>query len=125
MTCVYVCMCARAAEDMLRNMDLLLALPQSSHVYFGHEYTLSNLEFLCSLAPRISSPPLQLSLETYLMRAKVLRQDSVPTAPSTLADEMAYNLFVKCREAEVQRMVGCEGDPVATMQALRELKNSF
>jgi len=107
------------------NMDLLTSLPPSTHVYCGHEYTLTNIEFLRSVAPRTNNTQLQKAIKTYHSRAVALRKEKLPTVPSTIGDELAYNLFAKCRELDVQRAVDCIEDPIGTMRALRELKNNF
>ena len=114
-----------AAEEMLRNMDLLAALPLATHIYCGHEYTLANTTFLQSISPKLRSDTLQQAIDVYHRRAVELRGEDLPTVPSTIGDEVAYNLFAMCRERDVQRAVGCLGDPVAAMSALRELKNAF
>ena len=120
------------AEDMLRNMDLLCSFPAATQVYCGHEYTLANLTFLRSLAVTSLSDDapdrytlLRPTIEAYYQRAVTLRQANTPTLPSTILDELQYNLFAKCREAAVQEAMGCAGDPVATMHALRDRKNHF
>jgi hydroxyacylglutathione hydrolase len=113
------------ADEMLQNMDILGGLPPTTHVYCGHEYTLSNLKFLHSLIPLIKCFNLQQSIERYYAKAIDIRSENLPTLPSTIADELAYNLFTKCREKEVQGIVDCVDDPIGTMQKLRYLKNNF
>jgi hydroxyacylglutathione hydrolase len=109
--------------QMLENMDQFLELPQWTHIYCGHEYTLSNLRFLQHVSR--SNPKLFDLTTTYLNRYQHLRNENFPTVPSTLADERIYNVFMKCREQIVQDLVGSSGDPIETMRMLRELKNNY
>ena len=47
-----------------------------------------------------------------------------PTVPSTIADELMTNPFMRVRTAAARARAGCE-DPVAVLAALREAKNVF
>ena len=46
------------------------------------------------------------------------------TVPSTIGDEMAWNLFMKCREERTQSIMK-SNDPENVMKLLREGKNNF
>jgi hydroxyacylglutathione hydrolase len=63
-------------------------------------------------------------------RAKKLREQDLPTLPSTISQEKATNPFVRVREpaviAAANRYAGKTlNDPVGVLAALREWKNSF
>lgn len=150
-------MVCATAEEMLHNMDLLFSLSPSTRVYCGHEYTLANLAFLRSMLSNHSSFSPSLShlrttnkdstepsiraltqcVETFYTHAISLRHNPspTPTIPTTIGEELKYNLFAKCREEAVQQAVSaislceggpeCMGDPVTTMRLLRERKNAF
>jgi hydroxyacylglutathione hydrolase len=105
------------AEDMLKNMDTISTLPPETQVFCAHEYTESNLKFLATLDSELCSADLS--------RIQGLRRDGMPTIPTTVEAERRYNLFMKCREARVQELLGCSGSAVDTMAKLRKLKNAF
>ena len=53
------------------------------------------------------------------------REAGVPTVPSTIGEELAYNVFMRTDVPGVQHAVGCEGDAVGTMRELRARKDTF
>lgn len=91
--------CGRVFEGTMAQMHdslgRLAALPPPTEVYCGHEYTVSNLEF----AHRVE--PDNVALERRLATARRTVADDVPTVPSRLADELATNPFLRCREPSV------------------------
>ncbi|CAM9680306.1 unnamed protein product, partial [Ectocarpus fasciculatus] len=105
-----------SAADMLRNMDLISALPGETQIYCGHEYTLSNADFLKSIDPE--------NLYEYCNKFKELRDADMPTVPTTLEEEMSYNLFMKCNDRATQELMGVSS-AVDAMKSLRELKNAY
>jgi hydroxyacylglutathione hydrolase len=76
------------AEMMHASLQRLAALPPETRVYFGHEYTAANLRFARTAEP--DEPAIA-------ARASTL---SVPSTPSTIADERATNPFVRARDVE-------------------------
>jgi hydroxyacylglutathione hydrolase len=112
--------CGRVFEGdpamMHASLMRLAALPPETRVYFGHEYTASNLRFAAAVEPgnpRIAE------------RAKSL---STPSTPSTIGDERATNPFLRAAEPSViaaaQRR-GAAGDPVSVFAAIRAWKDGF
>jgi len=107
------------AEDMHRSLNEVIAeLPGDTRVYCGHEYTVSNLEFARSVDP--DNEALQSKLEWARKRVA----DGEPTVPSTVAEELEYNPFMRVDQPVIQEAVGGE-DPVDTMAKLRKAKNDF
>jgi hydroxyacylglutathione hydrolase len=104
------------ANQMLSNMDTFSSLPDTTRVYCGHEYTLSNIQFIHSIDP--------LSCHEYYENAKDKRKRNIPTIPTTIEDEKKYNIFMRCREKHIQNLLQCS-DSVETMNKLRNMKNSF
>ena len=99
-------------------------LPDETRVFCGHEYTVSIVRFARAAEP--DNPALR-ELEA---KAKKLREQDLPTLPSTVAQEKATNPFVRVREpaviAAANRYAGKSlNDPVGVLAALREWKNSF
>ena len=105
-------------SQMLANMDRFAKeLPPQTRVYPAHEYTESNYKFLANLDPEGCGAAYE--------EVKAKRSNGLVTVPTTIEKELATNLFMKCREARVQALVGTSGDPEATMNALRQRKNNF
>src|SRR5678815_2122178 len=106
--------CGRVFEGdaamMHASLMRLAALPPETRVYFGHEYTASNLRFAAAVEPdnpRIAA------------RAKSL---AAPSTPSTMADEHATNPFLRAAEPAVIAAAqgrGAAGDPVSVFAAVR------
>jgi hydroxyacylglutathione hydrolase len=74
-------------EMMYTSLARLAALPPATRVYFGHEYTASNLKFAAAAEPDNAA---------IAARAAAL---TTPSTPSTIRDELATNPFVRARDA--------------------------
>jgi len=112
------------APQMLQSLSRLAALPGSTRVYCGHEYTLKNLEF----ARRVN--PDNAAIAERLNHAHRLRDQGRPTVPSTLDEELLTNPFLRCREPEVVRAAErAAGRALPTEQevfaVIRQLKDEF
>lgn len=102
----------------------LMRLPDDTRVYCGHEYTVANIRFARAVEPDNAA---LLELEG---KAKKLREQNLPTVPSTIAQEKATNPFVRVREpaviAAASKHAGKSlADPVAVLGEIREWKNGF
>ena len=75
------------AEQMHRSLSNLTALSPETRLWFGHEYTAANLRFAATVEPE--NPAIQ------------DRQGRVvaPSTPTTVAEELATNPFVRCSVA--------------------------
>lgn len=120
--------CGRLFEgsppQMLASLARLSALPGATRVCCGHEYTLSNAAFAREVEP--DNPALRRRTE----EAHAMRDAGRPTLPSTLADELACNPFLRCDQPAVQaavaRRLGREPqDAVETFAELRRWKDGF
>jgi hydroxyacylglutathione hydrolase len=76
------------AAQMHASLARLAALPPETRVYFGHEYTAKNLRFAATAEPDTAA---------IAARTAALR---VPSTPSTIADELATNPFVRAPDVE-------------------------
>lgn len=117
---LFVAGCGRFFEGSPQQMvtalyDVFGALPPETRVYCGHEYTLANLAFAASVEPDNSS------ITDKLAWAIAQRAAGLPTVPSTLAEERAYNPFLR---VHVPAISHGETPPVV-MARLREAKNAF
>ena len=120
--------CGRLFEgtpaQMLASLERLAALPASSLVCCGHEYTLANAAFASTVAPH--NPALHARIE----EARGMRQAGRPTLPVTLASEVATNPFLRVdsdavRAAVSHRLGKPAADRVEAFATLRQWKNDF
>jgi len=111
-------------KQMHESLSRLMQLPDDTRVYCGHEYTVSNIRFARAVEPDNAA------LRELEARAKKLRDQDLPTLPSTIAQEKATNPFVRVREPAVVAAASKHAgkplaDPVSVLGEIREWKNSF
>ncbi len=120
--------CGRLFEGTPAQMDESLAklanLPANSRVYCGHEYTLSNMRWACTVEP--NNPALQ----HWQAHASEQRSLGQPTLPSSIELELACNPFLRARQPLVAQAAANWAQreltsPVEVFAALREWKNNF
>jgi len=93
-------------EDMFKSLDKIKKLPQDTKIYCGHEYTLQNSKFC------IEHDPENTNLKNKIKEVKKKRENSLPTIPSILKDEMECNIFLRAKNIE-------------SFSKLRDLKDNF
>jgi hydroxyacylglutathione hydrolase len=120
--------CGRIFEGtpatMWTSLQKLAALDPATRVFCAHEYTLANLRFAAAVEPANAA------LAQRQARDAAQRDRGQPTVPSTIADELATNPFLRAgapavraaAEAHAGRLL--DGD-VAVFAALRAWKNGF
>lgn len=105
---------------MYRSLGWLAALPPWTRLWFGHEYTLDNLNFAAFVEP--GNP----ALPGYRARVAAAGGCSVP---GSLAEELAVNPFLRCREPSVRQFAEMKGvaggDPCAVFVVLRAEKDQY
>ena len=111
-------------EQMLHSLDRLAALPANTLVCCGHEYTLSNGVFATVVDPD------NLALQARMHEVHSAREAGLPSLPSTLANELACNPFLRVdapavRTAVEQHADASCADRVQTFAALRGWKDGF
>jgi hydroxyacylglutathione hydrolase len=94
------------AEEMFASLRKLAALPGGTKVCCGHEYTESNVRYALSVDG--GNP----AVVARAAQAKQQRAAGQPTVPSSMADEMAANPFLRAPD-------------VASFARLRSGKDSF
>jgi hydroxyacylglutathione hydrolase len=123
---LFACGCGRVfegtPEQMYASLEKLRALPDSTRVYCGHEYTLANIGFARSVEPGNGA------LGAREARDRKLREAGKPTLPTTLGEEKATNPFLRCLEPAVvesaNKYLGARAaDPVRVFAAIRDWKN--
>lgn len=120
--------CGRLFEGTAKQMEVslakLAALPAATRVYCAHEYTLSNLEFAHAVEPDNDA------VMAYMAHCRQLRGQNIPTLPSTIAQELLINPFLRTQKPAIINAVrahaaktGSDGLPV--FAALRSWKDVF
>jgi hydroxyacylglutathione hydrolase len=120
--------CGRIFEGtpgvMQASLARLAALPADTQVYCAHEYTLANLRFAAAVEPGNAA------VRQRAAATARLRVEGRPSVPSTLADELATNPFLRWDAPEVvaaaqARLGRAPQDAVEVFAAIREWKNRF
>lgn len=119
--------CGRLFEgtpaQMLASLDRLAALPGNTRVCCTHEYTLGNLRFALAVEPDNDE------LIGYHARCAALRDQGRPTLPTSLAQELLINPFLRTRQATVmeaaRRFDPAAHDDNTVFAAIRQWKNQF
>ncbi|MGK2925094.1 MAG: hydroxyacylglutathione hydrolase [Lysobacterales bacterium] len=110
-------------EQMQDSLDKLAALPASTRVFCGHEYTLSNCDFALQVEPD------NLALRRRASAAEAARAIGRSTVPSALGEELAVNPFLRSREPAVVRAARRRnpqaGPGAGTLAEIRAWKDTF
>lgn len=104
------------AAMMQASLAKLVALPPATKVYFGHEYTASNLKFAAAVEPDNAAV------------AKRAAELTTPSTPSTMALELETNPFLRWSSPAViaaAKERGAAGDPASVFGAIRAWKDKF
>lgn len=115
------------APTMLASFAKLKALPPATRVYAGHEYSVANLRFGAAVEP--ANRDIAAALAEY----EGLRARGLPTLPSSMARELATNVFLRTSEPAVRAFTHPALDGPAraalgdaeVLAVLRERKNAF
>jgi hydroxyacylglutathione hydrolase len=120
--------CGRIFEGtpatMWTSLQKLAAQDPATRVFCAHEYTLANLRFAAAVEPANAA------LAQRQARDAALRERGQPTVPSTIADELATNPFLRAGEPAVRAAAEAhagrllDGD-VAVFAELRAWKNGY
>jgi len=116
--------CGRVSEAtpsvLWSSLQRISALPDSTRIWSGHEYTLSNAKFALSVDGNNET------LKNRYAKFEKQRAANELTVPTTLAEEKATNPFLRAGDPKVQKAVGMAGaDASAVFAELRERKNRF
>ena len=108
------------AEQLWHSLQKLSALPAETRVYCTHEYSQANGLFALRIEPD------NLYLQEKMRTIKQLRKDNKPTVPSTIADELATNPFLRVAQPSIQKALGMmQQSSVDVFTELRKRKDSF
>ena len=88
---------------MWHSFQKLMALPDETRVYFGHEYTLSNARFAVTVDPENEA------LTRRLSEVEALRKEGHFTIPTTIALEKQTNPYMRVADASIRTHLSLEG----------------
>lgn len=122
---LFVAGCGRFFEGdppmMYSSLAKLAKLDGRTQVYCGHEYTESNLRFAAHVEPSNNA------ITEIRARAAATRKDGRPTVPSTIAEELTYNPFLRTDSKEIRKTLGIaeSASGAEALGAIRAAKDSF
>jgi len=82
-------------EQLAESLRRISSLPSRTRCYCAHEYTLANLGFARWVEPQSEA------VAAAIAAAEQRREQGRPTVPTTLADELAVNPFLRTSEPAV------------------------
>lgn len=98
--------CGRVFEgtpaQMWESLEKLMKLPLDTVIYCGHEYTLANGRFALTVDGANEN------LKARMHKVAALRDDDMPTLPTTMAEEVATNPFLRVGDSGIRRNLGLE-----------------
>jgi hydroxyacylglutathione hydrolase len=108
-----------AKQMFLSHNKLIDNLEPSKPIYCGHEYTLSNLKFACSLN--------QEYFDSYYNKIASLREQNKMTVPTNLETELKLNPFLMVRDEKLKNeILNMENlNPEEAFATLRKMKDNF
>jgi hydroxyacylglutathione hydrolase len=114
--------CGRVMEGtpqhMWGSLSKLAALPPSTRVYCGHEYTLANATFSLTIEPENEA------LQTRARRVAAQRAKGEMTLPTTIGEELATNPFLRAASPAIRKRLNLEGaQDWQVFAEVRERKN--
>lgn len=113
-----------SADDMWRSLNQVIGShDESTKLYFGHEYTASNLRFALTVEPDNQAAAAKLE------RVLALRDAGQYTTPSTITEEKATNPFMRCDSETIRGHLSEKGFPtgnaIEVLAGVRTLKDQF
>ena len=112
------------AAMMITSLEKLRELPDDTQVYFGHEYTVKNLDFALTLEPNNEA------LREKRQWAARTNASGGYTTPTSIASEKATNPFFRWESAELrgtlaERFPDLSMDDVSVFAKTHHLKDNF
>jgi hydroxyacylglutathione hydrolase len=105
-------------------LQQLATLPEETWICCSHEYTLSNAAFAQAAEPDYPER------DAYIQLVQGKRAQNMPSLPSTLRDELAYNPFLRVDQATLwsewsRQTQAVIQNPLGAFTALRRWKDQF
>ena len=114
-----------SSTQMSQSLAKFAALPKNTLVYCTHEYTLSNIRFALAVEPNNTN------LISWSENAQALREQNLPTLPTTIGQELQVNPFMRCDQADLiaaTKEVSGQNDlatPAHVLAVIRAWKDRF
>lgn len=119
---LFGCGCGRLKEgtpaQLWNSLQRIRDLPDNTHIWCAHEYTLKNIEFALTVDP--DNPHLQARHQTTIE----IRHRQAATIPTSLGLEKQTNPFLRCEQPELQHAVKATS-ALQTFTRLRGLRDHF
>ena len=111
-------------KQMLTALTRLTDLPDRTHVYCAHEYTLANLTFALAVEPKNAE------LVHYYNQVLERREKNISTIPTSILLEKKINPFLRCEQQEIidsaANFSGIKAvNTLETFTTIRQWKNEF
>ncbi len=111
-------------QQMYASLIKLSLLPKNTAVYCAHEYTLTNLNFAKTVEPDNNI------LEKHIITCKQLRNQNLPTLPSSIGKELQINPFLRSDKNSVKNAAQIYiGAPISSIakifEVIRAWKDDF
>lgn len=108
------------AEMMWNSLGKLMQLPPETIVYSSHEYTEANAAFAVTVDPHNDD------LHKRVEKIKQLRAVGKATVPSTMAEELATNPFLRAGDANIRTQLNMtDATDVQVFAEIRQRKDNF
>lgn len=112
------------AKQMYESLNKLQDLPDETLVYCAHEYTMANLHFAISLEPQNNL------LQERIKQVSKMREQNIPSIPSTISIEKSTNPFLRVESSElIQNALKfnaqSEATPSDIFATIRKMKDQF
>ena len=109
-----------SAQTMWNSLQKIVALPDDTLVYPGHNYTEENYEFALTIEPYNNL------VKKTLQTIKDWQKQGRPTVPSTIGCERATNVFLRAFDPAIKSAINMSNSTDSEVFAeLRKRKNQF
>lgn len=102
------------ADQMWSSLEKIAVMPAATKLYCAHEYTQANARFAVTVDPHNDD------LARRVAAIDAARAKGEPTVPTTVADELATNPFLRARDPALQAAIGMPG--AAAVMAFAETR---
>ena len=108
------------ADMMWQSLNKLMALPAATKVYCSHEYTEANAKFAVTVDPENTA------LQSRFEEIKQLRSEGKATVPTTIAEELATNPFLRADDKSIRAHLGmADASDAEVFAVIRQRKDNF
>jgi hydroxyacylglutathione hydrolase len=108
------------AKMMWSSLEKLAKLPPDTKLYCGHEYTNNNCRFALTVEPENAA------LQARATEVAELAAKGEPALPTTIAQELATNPFLRPTSPAIQKRLGMEGRELSEIFGeIRKRKDRF